>query len=89
MALLKKKVCWHGNVDYLAKWYPRSLPLIAERYRDFVQNRISAHIGIMNADDMKQLENWDLRPILSDSVHTDHADKLRIALLESQKAVKC
>ena len=52
------------NVDWLERWYPHSIEVIADKYKDFVRTQILQHVGQMSPEECKQLEAWDLRSFI-------------------------
>ncbi len=60
MLSLKKKVMGEVNVDWLEKWYPRSIELLPEKYKEIVKKNILKYLDEMDERDIVSMEGYNL-----------------------------
>lgn len=77
---LKRKVRG-GEVDmeWLDRWYPPSLDLVPERYRETTSQLLSEYLEPMSESDTAQFCGWDLTDVVeSERYRTDTAELSRL-----------
>jgi hypothetical protein len=72
MNLLKEKVCLHGDLECLERWYSPSLALLPARYKEITRDRICSYLEPMSPGDEQQIRDWDMRATLQSEEYATH-----------------
>ena len=68
MQVLSERVrARHLSVDWMRKWYPKSLDLVPEKYRQYTKQSLLGFLQEMSVDDIEAVEKWDMRAYLESS----------------------
>jgi len=66
-------------VEWMEQWYPPSLELIPQKYRDGLVARIKEYLEPMDQKAIEQVEGWDLRSMVESQEYKDlHEDFLKL-----------
>ncbi|MCM1990275.1 DUF6395 domain-containing protein [Oceanirhabdus seepicola] len=75
MVFLKDKVMGEENVDWLEKWYPKSIELIPEKYKDVVEKNILKYLEKMSTEEEIKVEQWNLGELVKSENHKMKCEK--------------
>jgi hypothetical protein len=81
----------YPDVDFVERWYPRSLEHIPAQYRDFFVQQKNKYLQDYNKEDIYQLENWRHKPLvlpppgLAEIIITRSQKKIRGAKRRAKK----
>ncbi|MFM9281220.1 DUF6395 domain-containing protein [Paenibacillus jiagnxiensis] len=67
-------------VKWMEKWYQPSIRLLPEKYRRSVEKQITKRLDVMNSEDERQAESWDLETYRATDEFQQYSAELRMAL---------
>ncbi len=65
LRIISNKLKMDGKLDFLEKWYPKSIDFVPDKYRSHVRSKILDYLEPTNYEDEVLIENWDMNPHLS------------------------